>query len=109
MPQLAALLFALFAGLVEFLVKFFTRRIAIGVAFVAAYTGLVFALIGYIKILFFSLVGLFPANSYILMGFWMIIPTNFMPCVSVLLSAYLARAVFNYHNTATRWFALGGL
>ena len=108
MPLLGGLFLSIFTGLAAFFVQFVTRKIALGLAFVAFYATLTVAFIGFIKILAAALTAIFPANSYILMGFWMVIPTNFLPCVTALIAAYLAKAAYDYNKEATRWFSMGG-
>lgn len=102
MPLLGALLVSLFSGIAAFFAQWLTKKIAFVAAALTAFAALLFSFLAIISALWASLSAAFPANSYVLMGFWMVVPANFAPCLAALITAKLARAAYDYNVGALK-------
>jgi Family of unknown function (DUF5455) len=95
LPWLAGILGGLFTAVFGFLLKFFTKRFAL---FAAAVVGLL-ALFG---VFLGAITGLMNGLSYVVPSEWIlysgyVLPANFKPCITALLSAHVARYVFSWN------------
>ncbi|ARU88507.1 DUF5455 family protein [Pseudomonas sp. M30-35] len=102
-PWLATVLGGLFAALLSFFVRFFTKKFALTAAFAAGSL----VLFG----TFFSVIwGLLQGLNYVApaevgMAFRIIVPNNFVTCMGAYLTARIARWVYDW-NTRVLQFRL---
>lgn len=102
-PFLAGVLGSLFAGLVEFFAKWLTKRVALTAAFIAASLGL-FAV--FFAVCWSAMQGIVVAAPQELsMALSFIVPSNAPACLSALLTAHVARWVYDW-NTRVIQFRL---
>lgn len=97
MGIIAGLLAGLFSGLTDFFVKWFTKKVAIGVAAVTVFAGLTLALFGTISALFVGLISYLPADSALLVGLWVAFPPNLPAVMSALIAADTAIALYRWN------------
>ena len=102
MPLLGGLLVSLFAGIAGFFAQWLTKKIAFVAASLVVFAALLVAFMALLSAVWAALSAAFPANSYVLMGFWMVVPDNFAACTSALITGYLARAAYDYNVSALK-------
>jgi hypothetical protein len=103
-PWLAGIIGSIFAGIFGFLAKYLTKRFALFAAFVVGILALFSVFLGVIA-------GLMSGLSYALPSEWTqysgyIMPSNFKPCITAILTAHIARYVFSW-NTRILQYKLG--
>lgn len=97
MPLLAGLLGGLFSGLVEFLARYFTKKVAIGAAAVAAFGLLTLTLWTAIGAALAGVAATFPAGSAVATGVWLCVPDNASACVAACISVDTAVALYRWN------------
>ena len=102
MPLLGALMVSLFSGIAGFFATWVTKKVAMAAAVVVVFATLWVAFVTAINVIWASLTATFPANSAVIMGFWMVVPSNFVPGVSALITAHLAAVAFSYNKETLR-------
>ena len=101
MPLLAVWIGSLFTSLVGFFASFVTKRLLL---IAAAVTAAVFFTGGFISALdslFSSLAVSMPAS--IVIGASWVVPSNFVPCASAIISAYILRWVYDWQIKIIQW------
>jgi len=97
MPLLGALLSGLFASLASFFATFLTKKVAFGAAALAVFAAVTVVFMAVIATsINVSLAALSPP-TWFLVGFNLFMPTNFVPCVSAIIGAYVALVAYRYH------------
>lgn len=97
MPVLAGLLVSMFSCLVDFFVRWLTKKAAIGLAAVAVFAGLTLVLWAAIGAALATVVAVVPADSYFLMGMWVAIPDNAQAVVSATVACDTAIALYRWN------------
>lgn len=95
MPLLAGLFVSAIGGLIKFLLRFFTKRIAIGLAVVAAVVGLFAAFYATVNGAASTIQAIAP--PYVTIGASWVVPTNADECLTACVSGLIARW-FYVHN-----------
>lgn len=102
-PWLASVLGALFGGLLTFFAQFLTKKLALTAAFVTASLGL-FGV--FFSVIWGLMQGInFAAPPELGMALSFIVPSNAPACLSVILSAHVARWIYDW-NTRVLQFRL---
>jgi len=94
MPLLAAWFGSLFASTVSFLALYITKRVAIVLVAIAAIIAMTASFIAAIEALLVGIAVATPAEISIAASWF--IPSNATTCLSIILSAYLARWVYEW-------------
>lgn len=76
MPLLASLLSGLFAALVEFFARYFTKKVALATAAVAAFGALTLALWAAVTVALAGVAYSFPGGSAVAVGVWLMVPED---------------------------------
>jgi hypothetical protein len=93
-PALVASIFSIATSLFTFLIKFFTRRVAMNLVIVTLITAAAVLAFTTIETLLFSINFFMPPE--IATGLSLVVPTNFTACASVVFSARLVRWVWEW-------------
>lgn len=95
MPLLAAFFGSIFGKILDFFMKYFTRRVAMLPAVVVAITGLTATLFAAFTALLAGIDAVVPPQLSAMSG---IIPPNFTACLSAVSSARLLKWVYDWNN-----------
>jgi hypothetical protein len=90
---IGALLGAFFQVLVNFFIKYFSKRVALGAAAVVIFLGFTAAFIAALQAIITSIAVAMPASLVIAMSWF--IPANAMPCLAAYFAALTARFVYD--------------
>ena len=96
-PALAATLGGLFAGLIEFLAKTYSKRVAFQLAVVASIVAVTAAFSAAIYAIYLTIAVVAPSGTAC--GIALIVPFNAVPCVSAVMSAKVVRWVYEWKIT----------
>lgn len=95
MALFANFLVSVFGGLFTFFASYFTKKVAVGAAVSAtllAVTVAFYATVrGLVNGLAFSI-----TNEWLLMGFWSILPSNFVSCITIIFAAEVAAFLYRH-------------
>lgn len=97
MPLLGSLLMGLFSGLVDFFVKYMSRKTALMAAAVAAFSALTVALYVAISVALVGIAYTFPGGSAVAVGVWLVVPDNAPGCISAIVSCDTAVALYRWN------------
>lgn len=95
MPYFAVVIGTLFASLLGFFAKYFTKKIALGLAFIALLIAITAAFVATIEALFLSIYYFAPVELNSAMS--MFLPSNFKVCISAIIGAKLALWVYTWN------------
>lgn len=92
-PFLFALMSSMFAGLMNFFVKFLSRKLALGAVFLTIMVAMVAVFIAALNAIIATFAYAMP--SFLSDGFGMFMPDNTLLCLTAIYSAQVARFVFD--------------
>jgi len=105
MPILAGLLVSIFSGLVAFFVKYFSKKLAIGVAAVAVFAGLTLTLWAALGLALSGLVAVMPGENGFAIGLWVAVSYNGQVLAAVTVAADSAIALYKWNVENLRLMA----
>lgn len=91
-PALVGFLASIFGSMVGWFAQWFSKKTAIQLGIVAAVVSLTIALFGAIQLIVAGISIVIP--DFVQQGIDMVIPSNFLPCVSAVVSAKVVRWVW---------------
>lgn len=97
MPLLASLLSGLFGALVEFFARYFTKKVALATAAVAAFGALTLALWAAVTVALAGIAYSFPGGSAVAVGVWLMVPDNGPACISAIISIDTAVGLYRWN------------
>lgn len=103
MPLLASLLAGLFAALVEFFARYFTKKVALATAAVAAFGALTLALWAAVTVALAGVAYSFPGGSAVAVGVWLMVPDNGPACISAIISIDTAVGLYRWNMENLRF------
>ena len=109
MPLLGGLFVSLFSGLVAWFTQWVTRKVAFGLASVAAMSGLTLALFVAMRLTLGTLAQMAPGGGGMFMqGIGMMIPPVAPACVSMYVTMWTACTVYTWQRDLLHLFAKAG-
>lgn len=106
MPWLVALIGSIVFEIIKQLAKYFTKKVAIGLGFTAAFLGFFAMFVLFLESLFAGLTYVTPVGFSTACSWF--IPSNFTMCLSAIVSAKIARFVWELTMHKMDLFFLGG-
>ncbi|MBY0345742.1 MAG: minor coat protein [Neisseriaceae bacterium] len=104
MPLLASFLITAFIEVLKFLSTRFAAKTALTLSYVASLGTITLTLYVTIKGLIIALTG-YITNEWILIGFYVVWPSNAELCISSLITANFAAFMFRHYSTTLRLVA----
>ncbi|MDR1351205.1 MAG: minor coat protein [Zoogloeaceae bacterium] len=101
MSKLALFLYTFFAGILDWLLKRVTVQVATALAYAATSLALLVSLYAALKGFINGLV-LFVDNPYLIMGFWLLWPSNAELCFSLIITSDLMIFIYHVHKEKLR-------
>ena len=105
MPILAGLLVSMFSGLVQFLAKWFTKKLAIGVAAVGTFGVLTLALWAAIGLAYAGVAATFSYDSGVAIGLWVAFSYNGQALLAACVAVDTAVALYRWNVENLRLMA----
>lgn len=105
MPILAGLLASIFSGIVGFLTRWLSKKLAFGIAAVAVFASLTLVLWAAIGAALSTVVVMIPGDSRVLMGLWVAIPDNAQTILAATVAADTAIALYRWNVENLRLLA----
>lgn len=105
MPILGGLLVSIFSGLIDFFIRWFGKKAAIGAAAVAVFAGLTVALWAAIGAALSTVAVLVPADSSVLIGLWVATPDNAQSVIAATIACDTAIALYRWNVENLRLMA----
>lgn len=93
---IVTVLSSVLTAITEFLVKFFTKRVALVAAGIALFLGLTATFIGALQVLILGIVAVTP--SIVTQAYGWVMPSNFDDCLSAIMAAYVARWIYDINQ-----------
>lgn len=105
MPILAGLLVSIFSGLVQFFAKWFTKKLAIGVAAVAVFATLTLTLWAAIGLVLAGVAATFSYDSGFVIGLWVAFSYNGQALLAATVAVDTAIALYRWNVENLRLLA----
>lgn len=84
---------AIFSSLLDFFLKYFTKKTALGLAAVGIFSAMTLGLAGLLSGLLLGITVAFPSSCY----FTLLIPTGTSAMISAVISGHIARWAYDWH------------
>ncbi len=97
MPLLGGLFVGLFSGLVDFFVKYVTKKTAFAAAAVATFAVLTVAFYAAISLALVGIAYSFPGGGAVAIGVWLVVPDNAPACLSAIVGVDTAVGLYRWN------------